>query len=171
MSNTQYINKQEKFRLAEKIGRQLFVDYLKEKGINDVEQQHQFDAFDLSVKLNDNTIKGVEIKYRWEYASTTPFIQSDGILFEEKKFNEIFKFETTTTHQPHNYYYISLFNDGVGYSHKIELNKNNYKWQTKVLNKSTVAEEWGEEEKVITYIPIKDCKKFYFNISDDAKIK
>lgn len=172
MSNTQYTNKQEKFRLAEKIGRQLFINYLKEKGVNEVENQDQFDAFDLSVKVNDDNIKGVEIKYRWDYPSTASFIKKEGVLFEEKKFNEIYKFETTTTHQPHNYYYISLFNDGVGYSHKIDItHKDKYKWETKVLKKSTVAEEWGEEEKVITYIPIEDCKKFYFTITDDAKIK
>ena len=50
-----------------------------------MEQQPQFDAFDLSVNLNDNNKKAVEIKFRWEYASTTPFIKNEGILFEEKK--------------------------------------------------------------------------------------
>ena len=49
-----------------------------------MEQQPQFDAFDLSVNLNDNNKKAVEIKFRWEYASTTPFIKNEGILFEEK---------------------------------------------------------------------------------------
>ena len=172
MEQNNYKQKQqEKFRKAEKIGRQLFVDYLKEKGVNDVVQCGQFDAFDLSVNYDD-VIKGVEIKYRWDYPSTAPFLKKEGVLFEEKKFNEIFKFETTTTHLPHNYYYISLFNDGVGFSHKIDItHKEKYKWETKVLKKSTVAEEWGDEEKVITYIPIEDCKKFYFNITEDAYIK
>ena len=41
--------------------------------------------------------------------------------YSRKKNDEIFKFETTTTHQPYNYCYITLFNDGVGYSHKINI--------------------------------------------------
>ena len=171
MNNTQYINTQKKFKTAECIGRDLFINYLAEKGVFDVEKCAQFSPFDLMVNIDDKNKKAVEIKFRWEYASTTPFIQSDGILFEEKKFNEISKFETTTSHQPYNYYYITLFNDGVGYSHKIDIDhKDKYNWIKKTMKKSTVA-EWGDVEKKITYIPLDDCKKFYFNIKDNAIFK
>ena len=85
MTNTvKNTNIQEKFAHAEVKGRELFVNYLREKGINQINYGSQVQGWDLWL-FNKKERCYIEIKYRWKYNSTDKVIKNEGIIFEEKK--------------------------------------------------------------------------------------
>lgn len=168
-----YDETQQRFCDAEVKGRELFINYLREKGIKQINYGTQTQEWDIWFYNKLKCKCYIELKYRWKYNSTDKVIKNEGILFEEKKFDNLKHYQITNCEYDNNskYYYVSLFADGVGYSHQINIDdKDSYKWVDKKLPYSTVA-KWGDKQKKITYIPLEDCKQFTYTINTNADTK
>ena len=123
------------------------------------EWQEQMCHFDL---LYTGTTSNyvAEIKYRDDYASSASTIVSTGLMLEKSKYNALIK-KAKDGYIP---LYIMIFNDGVCAIYNLDADKQ-LQWETKSLPRYT-AFSAGTREKIITYIPICECKKIRYNAND-----
>ncbi len=162
-------NTQKKFFDAEVQGRTIFYNYLKSRGHEIIDVAGLTQPWDICVRNEDEqTTNYYELKYRWKYSSTDDIIQKDGIILEKIKYDGLKNYKAQRTIIDANtssFYYCTLFNDGVGYVCHLNLNDDdNYNWEKKKMRYSQCANN-GDKivEKIITYIPLSQCKKFYYN--------
>ena len=99
----------------------------------------------------------VEIKYRDKYSSTATTITHKGIMMEYIKYKALLE-KAQDGYIP---VYIMFFNDGVGYVYTLD--DTPLEWRKIQLPRKT-AEDLGNIEKVVTFIPIEKCKKITFEV-------
>lgn len=149
-----------KFQICEEKGRMIVEQLLhSNNNIQQWEWQEQMCHFDL-LYTGTSHCYVAEIKYRDDYASTASTITNIGLLFEKSKYNALLE-KAKDGYVP---LYIMLFNDGVCAIYNLDADKQ-LQWETKSLPRYT-AFSAGTREKIITYIPICECKKIRYNAND-----
>lgn len=150
------------FNTLENQGRAIFETYcLKD---NDKIQNYNFTQdpfcpYDLEYTTTDGNTVCIEIKYRQNFDSTEYFVDAQGLLFEEKKFDNMKK-EIEKNPNKH-FYYCTIFADNVFYFHELR-DKDFYNWFDRKCQKS--QEEFDKFiYKKVTYINTSDCIKKDFN--------
>ena len=149
-----------KFQICEEKGRMIVEKLLhSNNNILKWEWQEQMCHFDL-LYTGTSHCYVAEIKYRADYASTASTITNTGLMLEKSKYNALIE----KAKDGYIALYLMLFNDGLCAIYNVDASKQLH-WQKKTLPRYT-AENAGTREKIITYIPICECKKIRYNAND-----
>lgn len=146
-----------KFQICEEKGRMIVEQLLhSNNNILKWEWQEQMTHYDL-LYTGSSHCYVAEIKYRDDYASTASTITNTGLMLEKSKYNALLE----KAKDGYIALYIMLFKDDVCAIYTLDADKQ-LQWETKTLPRYT-AENAGTIQKIITYIPIGECKKIHYN--------
>ena len=103
-----------------------------------------------------------EIKYRQGYKSTDKCMVEGGAVLEKHKYDHLKYLQNVSGCTP---YYITMFNDSVGYIFDLS-DMENVEWvEEKNKYPKTTMGDKSKITKAVTYLPLSSGKKFGFNIN------
>lgn len=138
-----------KFELAEKRGREIIAKLLEKKCKNIKFTEDKYASVDVFWSKSDKRFVG-EIKFRPNYSSYSPIINSKGVVLEKYKYDSLMSEYYLYGYIP---YYIHIFNDNILYL--FDLTKISPKWieEEEKFPKTTMGDN-TKVTKVVTYLPI-----------------